>query len=296
MKKKVTIGIIALVAVLVFLGVNSIYTVRENEYACVTRFNKIETVQSEAGLYFKVPFVDTIMTFPDTVMLYDIPESEVLTADKKNMTVDSYITWEISDPLTFYQTLGTITEAEARLDALTYTSLKNLMGTLEQNDIINEEDASERNDIYSGITAEVQTLAQTYGIHVLDVKVKRLDLPADNEQAVYARMISDRNQIAEKYTADGEYEASIIRNDVDKQVNIIVSNAQATAAKLEAEGEAEYMRMLAEAYDTDAKKDFYEFTLGLDALKASLDPAKNNKTVIIDGNSLLGQLLLGPQE
>ena len=125
--------------------------------------------------------------------------------------------------------------------------------------------------------------------------MKRLDLPSDNEQAVHARMISDRNQIAEKYTADGEYEASIIRNDVDKQVNIIVSNAQAQAAKLEAEGESEYMRLLGEAYDTDDKKDFYEFTLGLDALKASLKTDENTKTVVIDASSLLGQLLLGPQ-
>ena len=212
------------------------------------------------------------------------------------MTVDSYITWKISDPRTFYQTIGSIPEAEIRLDALTYTALKNLMGTLQQSNIINEEDASERNDIYSGITANVSEVAKNYGITVLDVKVKRLDLPSDNEQAVYARMISDRNQIAEKYTADGEYEASIIRNDVDKQVNIIISNAEAQAAKLEAEGEAEYMRMLAEAYDSEDKKDFYEFTLGLDALKASLNTDKNTKTVIIDGSSLLGQLLIGPKE
>ncbi len=293
--KKSTIFIIAAVVLVVLVLSSCAYVVAENEYATVMRFNKIETVRGEAGLYFKIPFIDEIMRFPKTVLLYDIPESEVLTADKKNMTVDSYITWQISDPRVFYQTLGTLTEAEVRLDALTYNALKNLMGTLEQNDIINEEDASERNDIYFGITAEVAGLAKTYGITVLDVKVKRLDLPADNEQAVYARMISDRNQIAEKYTADGEYEASIIRNDVDKQVNIIISNAQAQAARLEAEGEAEYMRMLAEAYDTPDKKDFYEFTLGLDALKASLGTEDAPKTVIIDGNSLLGQLLLGPQ-
>ncbi len=294
MKKSTVIIIAAVVLVLLILS-SCTYVVAENEYATVMRFNKIETVRSEAGLYFKIPFIDEIMIFPKTVLLYDIPESEVLTADKKNMTVDSYITWQISDPRVFYQTLGTLTEAEVRLDALTYNALKNLMGTLEQNDIINEEDASERNDIYFGITAEVAGLAKTYGITVLDVKVKRLDLPADNEQAVYARMISDRNQIAEKYTADGEYEASIIRNDVDKQVNIIISNAEAQAARLVAEGEAEYMRKLAEAYDTPDKKDFYEFTLGLDALKASLGTEDAPKTVIIDGNSLLGQLLLGPQ-
>ena len=292
--KKRHIWIIAAALLLFIVVVNSAYVVAENEHACVTRFNKIETVKSEAGLYFKIPFVDQIMRFPNTVLLYDIPESEALTADKKNMTVDSYITWKISDPRTFYQTIGSITEAETRLDAFTYTALKNLMGTLQQSDIINEEDASERNDIYAGITEDVAVVAKTYGISVLDIKIKRLDLPADNEQAVYARMISDRNQIAEKFTADGEYEASIIRNDVDKQVNIIISNAEAQAAKLEAEGEAEYMRMLAEAYDSDDKKDFYEFTLGLDALKASLNTDKNTKTVIIDGNSLLGQLLIGP--
>ena len=292
--KKRHIWIIAAVILLFIVVMNSAYVVAENEHACVTRFNKIETVKSEAGLYFKIPFVDQIMRFPNTVLLYDIPESEALTADKKNMTVDSYITWKISDPRTFYQTIGSITEAETRLDAFTYTALKNLMGTLQQSDIINEEDASERNDIYAGITADVAVVAKTYGISVLDIKIKRLDLPADSEQAVYARMISDRNQIAEKFTADGEYEASIIRNDVDKQVNIIISNAEAQAAKLEAEGEAEYMRMLAEAYDSDDKKDFYEFTLGLDALKASLNTDKNTKTVIIDGNSLLGQLLIGP--
>jgi len=293
--KKISGILIIILVLLALVLLSSAYVVKENEYATVMRFNKIETVRDDAGLYFKVPFIDSVMTFPRTVLLYDIPESEVLTADKKNMTVDSYITWQISDPRVFYQTLGTLTEAEVRLDALTYNSLKNLMGTLEQNDIINEEDASERNDIYSGITSEVAALAKTYGIDVLDVKVKRLDLPADNEQAVYARMISDRNQIAEKYTADGEYEASIIRNDVDKQVNIIVSNAQAKAAQLEAEGEAEYMRMLAEAYDTPDKKDFYEFTLGLDALKSSLKTEDAPKTVIIDGSSLLGRLLLGPQ-
>ena len=292
--KKRYIWIIAAALLLFIVAINSAYVVAENEHACVTRFNKIETVRSEAGLYFKIPFVDQIMRFPNTVLLYDIPESEALTADKKNMTVDSYITWKISDPRTFYQTIGSITEAETRLDAFTYTALKNLMGTLQQSDIINEEDASERNDIYAGITEDVAVVAKTYGISVLDIKIKRLDLPADNEQAVYARMISDRNQIAEKFTADGEYEASIIRNDVDKQVNIIISNAEAQAAKLEAEGEAEYMRMLAEAYDSDDKKDFYEFTLGLDALKASLNTDKNTKTVIIDGNSLLGQLLIGP--
>ena len=121
-----------------------------------------------------------------------------------------------------------------RLNAMTYNVLKNVMSTLAQSDIINMNDGSERNEIYEGIAAQVDEVATAYGIHVEDVKIKQFDLPQSNLEAVYGRMISERNQMAEKYTADGNYEANIIRNDVDKQVNIIVSNAQAEAAKLEA--------------------------------------------------------------
>ena len=289
MKKSIVIAVIVLLA-LVVLG-SSVFTVRENEYACTVRFSKIIDTTSEAGLHFKVPFVDTVKYFSKATMLYDIPPSEVLTSDKQNMTVDCYILWSISDPKLFYQTLGTTGVAEQRLDALTYNELKTVMGTLAQADIINMEDGGKRNDIYAGIASDVDELAKVYGIHVEDVKIKRFDLPDSNLQAVYNRMISERNQMAEKYTADGNYEASIIRNQVDKQVNILVSNARAEAAKLEADGEAEYMRLLAEAFDTPDKQEFYQFTLALDALKASL--TGDEKTVILDANSQLAKILMG---
>ena len=291
MKKKIVL--IAVVVILVIVALNATFTVRENEYACTVRFSKIISTTSEAGLHFKVPFVDSVKYFSKATQLYDIPPSEVLTSDKQNMTVDCYILWSISDPKLFYQTLGSTSVAEQRLDALTYNELKTVMGTLAQADIINMEDGAKRNEIYESIATDVDTLAKTYGIHVEDVKIKQFDLPESNLNAVYGRMISERNQMAEKYTADGNYEASIIRNDVDKQVSIIISNAEAEAAKLEAEGEAEYMRRLAEAYDTDDKKDFYEFTLALDALKASLTGSE--KTVILDGNSELAKILMGAQ-
>jgi membrane protease subunit HflC len=165
------------------------------------------------------------------------------------------------------------------------------MSTMAQADIINMNDGAERNDIYEGISSDVDAEANKYGIEVVDVKIKRFDLPESNLNAVYNRMISERNQMAEKYTADGNYEASIIRNDVDKQVNILVSNARAEAAKLEAEGESEYMRLLAEAYNSEDKKAFYEFTLALDALKQSLTGSE--KTVILDADSELAQILMG---
>ena len=290
MMKKSGIFLILLLLI-ALIAVNSLFTVRENEYACTVRFSKIIDTTAEAGLHFKMPFIDSVKYFSKATQLYDIPPSEVLTSDKQNMTVDCYILWSISDPKLFYQTLTTTADAEQRLDALTYNQLKTVMGTLAQSDIINMEEGGKRNDIYEKISSDVDALAATYGIHVEDVKIKQFDLPESNLNAVYNRMISERKQMAEKYTADGNYEASIIRNDVDKQVNILVSDAEAEAAKLEAEGEAEYMRMLAEAYDTADKKDFYEFTLALDALQNSLQG--DQKTVILDGNSELAKILMG---
>jgi membrane protease subunit HflC len=288
---KKTIIILAALALIVIVLSNSVYTVKENQYACRVQFSKIIDTTDEAGLHFKIPFIDSVKYFSKATTLYDIPPSEVLTSDKQNMTVDCYILWKIEDPLKFYQSLGTAAVAEERLNAMTYNALKTAMGTLAQADIINMNDGAERNTIYEGIASNVDAEAVKYGIRVVDVKIKQFDLPDSNLNAVYSRMISERNQMAEKYTADGNYEASIIRNDVDKQVNIIVSNAQAEAAQLEAEGEAEYMRLLAEAYDTEDEKAFYEFTLALDALKESLNGSE--KTVILDQNSELAQILMG---
>ena len=289
MKKSVVAIIVVLLVA--FLALNATFTVKENEYACTVRFSKIIETTDTAGLHVKIPFVDSVKYFTKATQLYDIPPSEVLTSDKQNMTVDCYILWSISDPKLFYQTLGSTSVAEQRLDALTYNELKTVMGTLAQADIINMEDGAKRNEIYENIATDVDALARTYGIQVEDVKIKQFDLPESNLNAVYNRMISERNQMAEKYTADGNYEASIIRNDVDKQVNIMVSDAKAKAAQLEAEGEGEYMRLLAQAYDTEDKKEFYEFNLALDALKKSL--TGKEKTVILDGNSELAKILMG---
>jgi len=284
----------AVVAVLLIIVVSSsTYVVREDQYACTFRFSEIVKTTDEAGLHVKTPFLDTVKYFPKATQLYDILPSEVLTSDKQNMTVDCYVLWKISNPQQFYRALGSTARAEERLDAITYNALKTAMGRLNQADIINMNDGGERNEIYEGIAKTVNAQTDTYGIHVEDVKIKRFDLPESNLNAVYSRMISERNQMAEKYTADGNYEANLIRNDVDKQVNIMVSNAEAEAAKLEAEGEAEYMRLLAQAYDSEDKKEFYTFTLALDALKQSLTGSE--KTVILDKDSDLAQILMGIQ-
>ena len=289
MKKGIIIGIIAVL--LIIVAANSVYTVEENQSACIFRFSEIVATTDTAGLHFKIPFIDKAEKFTKATQLYDIPPSEVLTSDKKSMTVDCYILWSISDPQQFYRSLGTVAKAEDRLDALTYNALKTTMSSLSQDDIINEEDGAERNEIYEGIAVEVNNQAAAYGIRVEDVKIKRFDLPESNLNAVYARMISERNQMAEKFTAEGNLKASKTRNEVDRQVNIMISNAELAAAQRIAEGEAEYMRILAAAYVTQEKKDFYEFILSLDALKASL--TGDNKTVILDADSELAKILMG---
>ena len=288
---KKTLLIFAIFVLVVVLGSTCFYTVREDQFACVFRFSEIVSTTGEPGLHFKVPFVDKVQYFSKATQLYDIPPSEVTTFDKQNMTVDCYILWKIADPQQFYRALGTTAKAEDRLDSITYGAVKREMGKLAQADIINMEDGALRNEIYEGIATIVSEGAKAYGIIVEDVKIKQFDLPESNLNAVYQRMISERNQMAEKFTADGDKEANLIINEVNKIVNITISNAEAEAAKLIAEGEAEYMRMLAEAYNSQEKKDFYEFTLALDALKASL--TGEEKTVILDADSDLAKILMG---
>ena len=288
MKKAILIALLVLALV---LAADSFYTVQENQAACVFRFSEIVSTCDTPGLHFKIPFIDKVEYFTQATQLYDIPPSEVLTSDKQNMTVDCYILWSISDPQQFYRALGTTVKAEERLNAITYNALKTAMGTLAQADIINMNDGAERNEIYEGIADTVNAQAVTYGIYVEDVKIKQFDLPDSNLNAVYNRMISERNQMAEKYTAEGNKEASLIRNEVDKQVNILISDAKVEAARKIAEGEAEYMRILAEAYNSQEKQDFYEFMLALEALKASL--TGEEKTIVLDENSELGKILMG---
>ena len=146
MKKGILFAVITLVLVICLFS--SIYTVKENQYACTFRFSEIVKTTEEAGLHFKVPFMDTVKYFPKATQFYDIPPSEVLTSDKQNMTVDCYILWNIEDPQQFYRALGTNSVAEERLDAITYTALKIALGNLKQSDIINMNDGGERNDIY----------------------------------------------------------------------------------------------------------------------------------------------------
>ena len=298
MKKGLKIFLIIAGIFLLICLINVFYTVKEDEYALLTRFSKVEYVVEKSGLHFKVPFIDSVKKLKNNVQLYDLPESDVLTSDSKAMSVDSYVLWKISDPLLFYRTLGTYSEARSRLDASTYNALKTIIGTMPQESIIQLSESVGKNDLNNRVFDQVKALTTPYGIEVTDVKIKRFDLPNENESAVFERMIAERNKIKQTYIAEGEAEAQKKRNDVDKNVNIIISDAQAQAEAIAAEGEQEYMKLLAAAYDTKEKQDFYAFIRSLDAIKASLisqggESKTGEKIVVLGPDSELAKILKG---
>lgn len=291
MKKKLFSALTIIIIIAAFIiGSESWYTVEQNQYANIVRFSKTIDTKSQAGLYLKVPFLDSVKYFPKQVILYDMAPSDVLTADSKTMLVDNYVTWKITDPLTFYKTLGTIEEAETRINMLTYSAIKTEMGKRNRDEIINSEETS-RDLFNQNIISATANATQSYGIKIMDIKIKKLDLPSDNEQAVYGRMISERNKIAEEYRAEGIKQSELIRNDVDKQKNILLSDAKAAAEEIKAAGESEYMKVLASAYNTTDKQSFYEFTRALDALEASL---AGQSTIILGKDSIIAKALTNP--
>ncbi|TYQ18278.1 UNVERIFIED_CONTAM: protease FtsH subunit HflC [Acetivibrio alkalicellulosi] len=286
--KKIAIVFVVLIVGLILLA-SSAYTVNEGEYVCIRRFSKIIEIKSSPGLNFKMPFLDSMIRLPNKQIAYDLKASNVLTRDKKDMLIDNYVIWKISDPLRFITSVTFISEAEKRIDAAVYNSVKNTMGTLEQNSIINKK-LSGREMVDEAVTTEVGRQLSNYGIEVLDVKIKRLDLPPENESAVHKRMISEREKIAEQYRAEGEYEARKIKNEVDKEASILISEAKAMEQQLIGEGEAEYIRILSEAYSDD-KKEFYEFVRTIDAMKKSL---QGDKTIILPIDSPITRYFIDP--
>ena len=279
-KSKIAIIIIAVVA-LITLG-SSIEVVNQDEFKLVKRFGKVDRVQTTSGICFKIPFVETADTLPKEILLYDIAESEVITSDKKTMITDSYVLWRITDPLKFAQTLnGSIANAESRIDTVVFNATKNTISSMTQDEVIKARDGELAESIEVNIGA---TMAQ-YGIEIITVENKRLDLPSDNKTAVYER------NIAATYTAEGQAEAQVIRNSTDKEVTVMLSEAQMKAEILVAEGEAEYMRILSEAYGDESRTEFYEFVRSLDALKVSM--VGKNKTVVLSADSPLAQIFNG---
>lgn len=279
----------AFILIIIIFGIITLFSTaivtKENEYTLVKRFGKIERVNSEAGLTLRTPFIENVDVLPKSIQFYDMEESEVITMDKKTMVADSYVLWRIKNPILFAQTLNSsIVAAEGRIDSIVYNAMKSEISSLSQADVISGRDG----ELNQGFMENIGSSMEQYGIELISVETKHLDLPSDNKNAVFERMISERGQIAATYTAQGESEAQKIRNTTDKEVSISISNAEAEAAKIIAEGESEYMRILSEAYSTESKSEFYTFIRSLEAARASL--SGEDKTLILSKDSPIAKI------
>lgn len=285
MKKKslFIVGAIALLAL--FIIDSSMVVTYPNEYTVIKQFGRIESIREEPGLSMKIPFIQTTEKIENEVLLYDLAVSDVMTKDKKSMIADCFVLWKIEDPYKYTQTLSAQkSNAEFRIDTITYNSLKNVISSLSQEEVISGRDG----ELAKAIQDNIGDTLEQYGIELLAVETKSLDLPDENKNAVYERMISERNNIAATYKAEGEEEAKEISNNTNAEIIVMQSEADAQAEEIIAKGEAEYMRILSEAYNDPEKADFYIFLRSLDAAKATM--TGNNKTLIIDETSPIAQI------
>ena len=284
--KKIGI-LIGVSAVVVAVGA-SVTVTQQNEYKLIRQFGKVDRVISSSGISFKIPFIESTQSLPKETLLYDLAASDVITKDKKTMISDSYVLWKISDPLKFAQTLNSSVESgESRINTAVYNATKNAISSMSQDQVITSRDG----ELSDMVMEAIGTNMDQYGIELLKFETKQLDLPDDNKEAVYERMISERDNIAATYKAEGNSEAKVIRNKTDKEVEIQISDAKKQADILEAEGEQEYMKILAQAYGEEDRSEFYSFVRSLDALKTSMKG--EDKTVILSADSPIAQIFEG---
>ena len=284
--KKIGI-LIGVSAVVVAVGA-SVTVTQQNEYKLIRQFGKVDRVISSSGISFKIPFIESTQSLPKETLLYDLAASDVITKDKKTMISDSYVLWKISDPLKFAQTLNSSVESgESRINTAVYNATKNAISSMSQDQVITSRDG----ELSDMVMEAIGTNMDQYGIELLKFETKQLDLPDDNKEAVYERMISERDNIAATYKAEGNSEAKVIRNKTDKEVAIQISDAKKQAEILGAEGEQEYMKILAQAYGEEDRSEFYSFVRSLDALKTSMKG--EDKTLILSADSPIAQIFEG---
>ena len=263
------------------------YIVGPNEYGALFKFGKIVSVSDTPGIKFMMPGVNTVRKITKKLHLYDIPRSGVITKDKKSMIADNYVTWRVIDPVKYIQTLNAIeARARERIEAAVYNAIKNVISSMTQDEVIEARGGRLSTKIAEDSNSDIGM----YGIAIVQTEIKALDLPNDNKAAVYERMISERQNIAASFTAEGNSEAQKIRNRTDREAAIKLAGAEQSADILVAEGEAEYMRILQSAYNTPEKAEFYNFLRSLDALKKSFS-GKGEKVIMLDKDSKLGKLL-----
>ncbi|TDO91978.1 protease FtsH subunit HflC [Halanaerobium saccharolyticum] len=271
MKKLLTFLMIILVIVLAYNLFT--FTVDETKTAVVKQFGEVVKISKEPGLHFKMPFVQNIIYLEDRILSYDIEPRKLITSDKKHLLVNNYALWKIDDPLEFVQSMsGQRTLAQTRIDDIVYSNLRNKLASETFNNIVSEK----RIGYLNSITEKSRKQLKDYGIHLIDVKIKRADLPEANEEAVYERMSSERKQRAKQIRAQGQREAEIIKAEADKEAEIIGALAEKKAQELRGQGDAKALQVYSDVYSQDTE--FYKFWRSLQSYKNSL---KEKTTIIL---------------
>ncbi len=273
--KKGTMIIIIIIALL-FLANLSLFIVDETKQAIVLQFGKPIRVIVEPGLNFKLPFIQNVVFFEDRLLVYDAAPTEIITKDKKTLIVDNYARWKIIDPLKFLQTVRDLNGAQARLDDIVYSELRVDLGLFNMSEIVSEK----RESVMKRVTNISNEKANTYGIEIVDVRIKRVDLPPENEKYIFERMRAERERIAKQYRAEGQEESAKIIAETEREKTVILAEAYKTAQTLKGEGDAEAIRIYAESFKQDP--DFYKFYRTLEAYKNSF---KEKTTVLLSTDS-----------
>ena len=273
-----------LLPVIALVGFSAIFIVDETEQVVILQLGKPVKTVTKPGLNFKLPFpIQEKITFDDRLLEYDSPPEEILSKDKKSLIVDNYVRWKIVDPLQFLKTVQAIPTAKSRMDDIVYSELRRELGTHDMVEIITEN----REQIMDVITRESNTATLDYGISVVDVRIRRVDLPAENEASIYARMEAERKRQANKFRSEGEEEAQKIRAATDRDKTIILADAYKEAERIRGEGDAKAVQVYARSYSSDPK--FYEFVRTLDTYKKVVD---DKTTLVLPSDSKLFKLLL----
>jgi len=282
--KKGTLLIVLIVAIL-FLANLSLFIVDETKQAIVLQFGKPIRSIKEPGLTLKLPFIQNVVFFEDRLLVYDAAPTEIITKDKKTLIVDNYARWRIIDPLKFLQTVRDLNGAQARLDDIIYSELRVDLGLFDMSEIVSER----REGIMKRVTEISNEKANTYGIEIVDVRIKRVDLPPENEKFIFDRMRAERERIAKQYRAEGQEESAKIIAETEREKTVILAEAYKTAQTLKGEGEAESIRIYAESFNQDPE--FYKFYRTLESYRITF---KDKTTVLLSTDSEFLKYLTKP--
>lgn len=260
-----TTGIILLLVIAAIAGWESFYVIDETELAIVTQFGEYRYSVNRPGIYRKIPLIQKVQRMERRILGSDTPPSELLTLDKKRIVADPITRWRIVDPLRFYITVHDESGAKARLDDIVNSELREVIARRKFGDIV----GNERDPMMQKVAESVRGQTHEFGIDIVDVRIKRADLPSEVQESVFARMRAEREREAKRYRSEGEEKAIEIRAETDKERAIILSEAKANAEKLRGEGDAKSIAVYAEAYDRDPE--FYAFSRRLTAYETALD-------------------------